>query len=135
MSQDDYHRPEKLEKETPKLKIIEDETCLTLVDKDNHEKGDVQFYYNKDGLGYPFAFLESAFSKNPGQGHFRILFNRLESIARREGAEYILLTVDFDNDHAIEIYEHLGFYSLGNQETSAENIDRIFMRKDLFDCE
>jgi ribosomal protein S18 acetylase RimI-like enzyme len=44
--------------------------------------------------------------------------------------------VDSDNDYAISIYEYLGFYSLGDMDFISENIDRIFMRKDLlFDCE
>ena len=118
------------------LMIVEEENCLTLNDGENCKKGYIQFYQDVDGFGYQFTFLDYAESHCPGEGNFSILFNKLEFIARKKKSEYILLMVDSDNDDAISIYEYLGFYSLGDMDLISENIDRIFMRKDLlFDCE
>jgi len=116
-------------------KILEEETCLTLLGENGNRKAYIQFYYNVDGFGSQFSFLDYAESYEPGEGNFSILFREFESIVREQSLEYILLMVDYDNDNAISVYQHLGFYSLGYIDTVSENMDQIYMRKDLFDSE
>jgi ribosomal protein S18 acetylase RimI-like enzyme len=135
MLQENYFGKELgLEKEENFLEIIEEEDCLTLKDKESC-KGYIQFHQDVDRFGYEFTFLDYTESYSPGEGHFSVLFDKFESIAGKQNSEYILLMVDFENDNAISIYQHFGFYSLGDLDIISENIDRIFMRKDLlFNC-
>jgi len=111
--------------------IIIKDNYLKFVDKEGNEKSYIQFYMGRDSFNKLFVTLQYTESHDEGKGYFRCLFNRLECLVYDNYASYIFLEVDFNNEKAISIYEHLGFYSLGPINTISENIDRIFMRKDL----
>ena len=116
-----------------RVEIAVEENCLTLCDEDGNNKGYIQFYEDVDESGYAFTFIEEVESYYSGEGNFSVLFNKLEAISRKKHSGHLLLMVDLNNEHAISIYQHLGFYPLGEEDLSS---DRVFMRKDLsFDGE
>ena len=118
------------------IEIAEEENCLTLCDEEGNSKGYIQFYEDVDESGYSFTFIEEVESYSPGEGNFSVLFGKLEAIAHKKHSEHLLLMVDLNNEHAISIYQHLGFYRIGEEDLFPEDLDRVFMRKDLsFDGE
>lgn len=117
-------------------RLIHEENSLILSDREHGKKAEIGFYSGTDSFGNPFLFLDSINSYKPGEGNFSRLFAHLKSKSMERRLEYFLLEVDYSNDRAIEIYESLGFYSLGDRDFISENTDRILLRKDLlFDGE
>ena len=55
-----------------------------------------------------------------GKGIFKILFDKAVWICKQEGFSSISLNVAQDNEHAIEVYNHLGFVTTGNRNEKNE---------------
>ncbi|MDO8516575.1 MAG: GNAT family N-acetyltransferase [Nanoarchaeota archaeon] len=111
-------------------RIEERDTSLILKRKEQ-EIAYLNFYFDKDELNRSFLFIDLAESYEPHAGNFRKLFDKLEQIAVNKKADYISLTVDENNDNAINVYYHLGFENLGSISYESENVERFLMRKDL----
>jgi hypothetical protein len=114
------------EKET----VILEEDCLKVF-QNGHTKAYIQFYEDIDSSNNSFIMLQCVRSYKESKGYFTLLLKKLETLAKKRNNNYLFLEVDYKNERAISVYESLGFYSLGPEETISENIDRILMRKDL----
>jgi ribosomal-protein-alanine N-acetyltransferase len=71
-----------------------------------------------------------------GQGLGRKLLDKLIGLARDAGMHAVLLEVRPSNDHALQIYHHLGFVKIGQRKNyypaaGATREDAIVMRKML----
>ena len=69
-----------------------------------------------------------------GQGAVREMFGLVERETRREGLKKIRLTVNKENTHAVEVYEHYGFRTAEKVVTDIGNgyvMDDFIMVKEL----
>lgn len=111
--------------------IVQEDNYLSLQDRKGKEKAYIEFRLGTDCFENKFVWLIHTESFCEGEGNFKKLFLKLESIGKKSKAQYIKLEVDYCKDRVISIYNHLGFSQLAPIETISENIDRIEMRKEL----
>lgn len=60
-------------------------------------------------------------SRVRGKGYFRRVVEYLDALCRHEGVTAIWLTVNRHNEHAIDVYRHLGFEELRTQVADIGN--------------
>jgi len=114
--------------EGERLKFVREDCYFGIYDFYDKEKAHIHFHIDKDKFGHIFTFLEDVESYCPGEGFFGILFDKFLDISRGKNSEYFLLRVASNNNHAISIYKHLGFYFI---EETNERSRFLCMRKDL----
>jgi hypothetical protein len=95
---------------------------------DDDLKSEIRYSITKDLEGKKYIMLDRANAFDEGKGYFGKVFRQLINIAFKNKISYIELEVKEIDTHAIEVYDHLEFISLGRVFDKPKY---FCMRKDL----
>jgi len=107
--------------------IKEEDNHLKLINEEQECLAYVCYHFDP---GRKSLWLDQAVAHEQGKGHFKKLYQELEEKAKLEGAQDIMLEVDY-NSEAYDIYASLGFFPVATTDYTSSNIDRWLMKKRL----
>lgn len=114
------------------MNIIFEKDKITAYDSQEKEIGYLNYYEFKDSQLNNVLIIDSVESYLQNQGVFRTMLNSLLKHANHKRKNYLLLEINIENQNAIGIYKHYGFYETTDEKIiSSKDFQTRWMRYDL----